>query len=264
MKEVLIGMAVYSLADNNKDEYLERTLQSLFNTVDYNKHTIMLSVNAFTNRTLDIIRYYQDNDLIKNVIFNESNIGTAEAVNKIWRLRQPGQHCIKMDDDVTTEYVGWVEEMVMCIERDTRIGIIGLKRKDLIQTPKHENPSFRSVLKQLPHNPGERWLYIEETEDIMGTCTIYNSELLDKIGFLRQIKKYGYDDCLACIRSRCAGFYNCFISHIEIEHIDPGGGTYQQWKSDHAAECTNDFVTYAHDIAAGRKTYYYNPFINVR
>lgn len=260
MNEALIAMAVYSLPDNNKDEYLERTLNSLFRTVNYTRHKICLSVNAHTDKTLEVIEEYKNLGVIHKVVFSEKNIGTAEAVNLIWKDRKPGQHAIKMDDDVVTNYDGWVEEMIECIERDPRIGIIGLKRRDLIQCDTHESPDFRSRMRMLPHKPGQRWYGVEVTNDIMGTCTMYNGAVLDKIGFLKQPSCYGYDDCLASIRSRVAGFYNCFLNYIPIDHIDPGGGEYQEWKAKHAGELNDQFISEAHAIAEGRQPYYYNPF----
>jgi GT2 family glycosyltransferase len=260
MKDVIIGMAVYSLEHNNKDEYLEQTLDSLRETVDYNRHKIWLSVNAHTERTLEIIKDYTLLGVIHKVIFNGKNLGTAEAVNLVWKERKPGQHAIKMDDDVTTKYKGWVDEMIECFERDPRIGIIGLKRKDLIQSDTHESFDFRTKMKMLPHKPGERWYGVEVTRDVMGTCTMYNSLLLDKIGYLKQPSCYGYDDCLASIRARTAGFYNCFLNYIEINHIDPGGGLYQDWKSKEAGELQNKFIEEAHRIELGKQSFYYNPF----
>ena len=260
----LIAMAVYSSKENKKDECLERTLGSLSKTVDFSKHQLVLSINGRTEETDNIISYYQTDTIsrgiISEVIYNDSNLGTAEAVNKVIRLRKQNQHVIKMDDDVVIHQDGWVDEMEEAIRRDNKIGIIGLKRRDLIQTTWHPDPHFRSVLKMLPHEPGQKWLHVEETGDVMGTCTMYNPALLDKIGYLRQIKKYGYDDNIACHRSHLAGFYNCFLTGIDIEHIDNGGTPYQDWKQKHSGECTQDFIKLVHDMIAGKESIYYNPF----
>ena len=55
---VLIGMAIFSTEENQKDKCLELTLQSLKNTVDFTKHTLMLSVNSFTDKTKEILLEY--------------------------------------------------------------------------------------------------------------------------------------------------------------------------------------------------------------
>ena len=81
----LIAMAVYSTIENGKDEYLAKTLKSLFKTVDFNKHRLMLSVNAYTDQTKHLLHIYSD--IISDIIYNDHNIGTAEAINLLWRKR---------------------------------------------------------------------------------------------------------------------------------------------------------------------------------
>lgn len=261
----LIAMAVYSTEENQKDDCLLRTLQSLKQTIDTRKHRLILSVNAYTDATLEIINDFEEKgvdgyELISEVIYNDSNIGTAEAINKVFKLRKPNENCIKMDDDVLIYSENWIEEMEEAIRRDLSIGIIGLKRKDCIEKVNHEDPYFRSTLIQLPQVPGETWQIVEEAHHIMGTCQMYNHLLLDKIGYLYQPKQYGWDDVLASARSRAEGFKNVFLPHINIDHIDEGKTPYQQWKEKHAGE---DFQT----IDRLMKGYedksistYYNPF----
>lgn len=253
----LIAIAVFSTEENKKDECLEKCLYSLINTVDFSKHRLVLSLNSGTVKTHSILRDFKGT---ASAIVNLTNIGTAEAINKIWELRRPGEYVIKMDDDVIFHQSEWVDMMQESIERDPQIGIIGLKRRDLIQTTWHDDPQFKSVLKMLPHEPGQRWRYVEQTPDVMGTCTMYNPALLDKIGYLRQIEKYGYDDNIACHRSHLAGFYNCFLVGVDIEHIDNGGTPYQDWKHKHSGACTERYIKLVHDMIEGKESIYYNPF----
>ena len=56
-------------------------------------------------------------DIIDKVIVNGSNIGTAKAINKVWRLAEELEPCIKMDDDVVIHYAGWIDEMEEVLRR---------------------------------------------------------------------------------------------------------------------------------------------------
>lgn len=247
-------MAVYDTEENNRTDYTGETIASLVNTVNLTKHRLVIIDNASCERTKTLLSQVVDiysisgsgstkyNYLNIEVITLPENIGTARAINKAWELRQPGEHCIKMDNDVVIHQKGWVDKLVECIDRDPQIGIIGLKRKDLWENPAHENPFYRSHIKMLPHQPGQNWLFIEQVQHVMGTCQMYNSALLDKIGYLYQPGLYGFDDVLAAPRCQAAGFYNCFYPHIEIDHIDTGeDNPYQRWKHEHInplfAEC---------------------------
>lgn len=255
---VLIAMAVYSTPENQKDDCLRKTLESLRATVDFTKHKLRLSVNGYTEYTLELLAAY--NNIIDLTYFNGSNLGTAEAINKVWKERQPGQHCIKMDDDVVIHEAGWIEKMVEAINLDPNIGIVGLKRKDCIETPWHEDPYFRSELRMLPHTPGHPWVIVEKASHVMGTCQLYNSALLDKIGYLYQPKKYGWDDVLACSRSIASGFENVFIPQVNIDHIDPGNTPYQTWKEKHSWEDVQLINQMMAEYKSGARSTYYNPF----
>lgn len=230
----LIAMAVYSTEENKKDEQLRKTLQSLWETVDWTKHRLIISVNGSTEITSEILLDYQE--MISQVIVNDGNIGTAKAINKAWKERDLHEHCVKIDDDVVIHHDGWLEEMEEAISRETRIGILGLKRKDLIEHTSHPDANYRSILIQLPHEPGQSWIVVERARGIMGTCKMINWQLLDKIGYLYQPSVYGFDDSMYSCRSDLAGFWNCFLPHINIDHIDPGGTNYTKWKQDHAGE----------------------------
>jgi GT2 family glycosyltransferase len=254
----LIAMAVYCTEENKKDEYLIKTLKSLQETVDFKRHRMMLSVNGSTKQTKDTIGWFFD--LFADLIFNPDNLGTAGAINKVIALRNAGEHIIKIDDDVVIHQSGWADLMEEAVSIDPTIGVIGLKRKDLIQTPWHPDPQYRSELVLLPHTPGHKWITIERTPDIIGTCTLFNSLLLDKVGYSRQPGRYGFEDNLMCHRSHLAGFYNCFLNHIDIDHIDEGAPSYQEWKAKHSSELFPEYHRLVHAMIKGEEPIYYNPY----
>lgn len=227
----LIAMAVYCTAENKRESILRQCLNSVARTVDFSRHTIGLSVNSATEEAVEIITAFaRQVGPACEVIYNAENLGTARAINKIWLNRQPGQHAVKMDDDVVIHGAGWADEMEEAIQYDPRIGIIGLKRKDCWENPQHPDPFYRSEIAMLPHEPGHPWIIIEKAHHVIGTCQMYNAALLDDIGYLYQPGLYGWDDVLAAARSEAAGYYNCFLPHFRIDHIDPGSTPYQGWK----------------------------------
>lgn len=254
----LIGVAVFSTSENKKDECLQRTLESLYETVDFSRHRLMLSVNAATERTRDIIIDF--GGMISGVIDNGDNIGTARAINKIWAKRKPGEHCVKMDDDIVVNgYTDWLDEMEEAVRRDANIGQIGLKRKDCWENVNHPDTDYKSELIQLPHVPGERWMVVEKANHIIGSCVLHSSALIDKVGALYQPSLYGYDDVIMSWRTRAAGFYSCFLPHVPIDHVDEGKTVYQDWKHKHSGEVTDEVIKLCHAIWKGEKSFYF-PF----
>lgn len=262
----LIAMAVYCTEENNKDEYLFRTLQSIAFTNNMSNHRLVLSVNGYTKRTEEIITNFSNKgsgtagiNLIDKVIWNDSNLGTAEAINLVWKERVPNEHCIKMDDDVVVHKNGWIDEMEEALRRDSSIGQVGLKRKDCIESP-DRNDNYKSELYMLPHKAGERWIIAEKVNHVMGTCVMHSSALLDKVGYLYQPKVYGFDDVLMSIRTRLVGLKSVFLPHIEIDHIDTGGTAYQKEKEAIAGDSWAEYHRVVKMYHSDPKTIYYNPY----
>lgn len=262
---VLMAMCCHDVKDSGRTELTDRTLQSLLKTVDFNKHQLYIIDNASCEETHAIFKKFSKEFTQKfnpsnlTIIWNEENYGTAKAINKAWIHRLPGQHCIKMDNDVEYHYIGWVEEMIACAKREPKLGIIGLKRKDCWENTWHEDPNLRSQLVMLPHEPGEKWLIVEAVNHVIGTCQMYTSALLDKIGYLYQPSLYGWDDVLAAQRSHLAGFWNVFIPYIEIDHIDPGGTLYQTWKHEEAGHVMQELERIQKGYADGSRPIYEQP-----
>lgn len=230
----LIAMAVYDTEENGRSEYTRETLLSLFENVEFTQHRLFIIDNASCEKTKTILR-----DIPKEfatVITNEINVGTAAAINQAWKHRKSTEHLIKIDNDVVINGYGWVEELEEAIETDITIGIIGLKRKDLMENP-FRNDEHKSTLRMLIHEEGKRWIIVEDVQHVMGTCQMYNWRLIDKMGGLMQMGGlYGFDDTLSSIRAKILGYKLCFLPHIEIDHIDEGGNAYTEWKRKYAGD----------------------------
>lgn len=253
----LIAMAVYCTEENKKDECLESVVESLHKSLgSSSKHRIAFCVNGATKRTRRTLAGF-DVCMKNGVMYNDTNLGTARAINKAWSMRQPGEHCIKMDDDIIINSPGWVDELEEAIRRDPTIGQVGLKRKDCWEWPDNPHPDWRSELHMLPHVPGEPWQIVEKVKHVIGSCVMHSAALLDKVGYLYQPSLYGYDDVIMSHRCHLAGFYSCFLPHINIDHIDPGDTPYQDWKQKHSGEQTQAVIDLVHEMYNGMKPIYY-------
>lgn len=260
----LIAMAVYDTEENGRSKYTERTINSLLDTVDFAKHRIFVVDNGSCEETKEFINSKgavvdmsnsEEGHTPFNLISLPQNIGTARAVNKAWAMRKPGEHVIKMDNDVEIWIDGWVDEMEEYLNADPTIGIIGLKRKDLMETP-WSNPPYKSTLRMLPHKNGDKWRIVEEVEHVIGTCQMYNYRLIDKMGGLMQPGLYGFDDTLSAVRCKVAGFKSCFIPHIDIDHIDIDENPYWQTKRQQAMKDMPEFNRLKDAMLLGQESIY--------
>lgn len=250
----LIAIAIYDTEENKRSPLTARTLESLLSTLAFSRHRVVLVVNGQTEETAQAIsEFVAATD--SEVIYMPENVGTARAINQAWKLRQPGEHAVKMDNDVVIYYPGWADVLEDCISRDSQIGIIGLKRKDCIEKPDRTD-FYKSELAMLPQKPGEPWRIVERVNHVMGTCQMYSAALLDKIGYLYQSGLYGYDDSLAAVRCHVAGFYSCFYPAIEIDHLDPpnvGTAPYTLWKQGQAAHDSREYNRIKDEYLSGKR-----------
>ena len=236
----LIAMAVHDTEENGRSKYTKSTLDSLYNTVDFETHRLIIVDNNSCIETKNIIsEFLTYTNRNVDVITNTENVGTAKAINQAWAMRQPGETLVKMDNDCVINHFGWVEDMEIAMLKGG-YGIMGLKRKDLLQSPTADD-IWKTTLKMLPHEKGEPWYIVEESEDIMGTCTMFHPTLTDKMGGLMQSGLYGFDDTLACIRAKLLGYKLAFLPHIDIDHIDDGGDAYTEWKRKYAGDRMKEF-----------------------
>ena len=259
---MLIAMAVQDTEENGRTWMTEATLYSLAKTVNWDKHRLIVVDNGSCEATQEIYAQVRcdcwDPIPCYALIRNDENLGTAAAINQAWVRREPGEHCVKMDNDVVIHQAGWADWMEDVFARDPEIGIVGLKRKDLLECPWSDKPEYKSTIRMLPHEPGQRWLVVERVRHVIGTCQGYSSALLDKIGYLTQPSLYGFDDSLAAVRAKVAGFQSVFLCGFELDHLDPGGDDYCDWKlaqsRKYFAQCNSDVVLYE----AGLKSVYHD------
>lgn len=251
----LIALAVYDTEENKRTEYTVKTLESLYKQIRFTSHRVIVVDNASCKETKGVLDFWKNRF---EIITNPTNVGTAAAINQAWALRKPNEHLIKMDNDCIVNYEGdWVGEMERAIERDPSIGIIGLKRKDCIEEPTRSD-WYKSELHMLPHTPGEPWVVVEKVNHVMGTCQMYNHRLIDKIGGMYQMGGiYGFDDALAALRCQLAGFYNCFLPHIDIDHIDRGDTPYQKEKEAYALSMMAKYNETKEAMKAGHMNIYF-------
>jgi GT2 family glycosyltransferase len=247
----LIAMAVYDTEENERTAYTKETLNCLWETVDLTQHQVVVIDNNSCEQTKELLKKHNQ----FTIITLSENVGTAKAINRGWKLRQGNEHLIKMDNDVVINYSNWVDEMEEYLEADPMIGILGLKRNDLNENP-YRNDQYKTYLRMLPHKSGQSWKIVEDAEHIIGTCQMYNKALIKKIGGLIQPNIYGFDDTLASIRCKLAGFKNSFIPHIDIQNLDTKENPYWQEKRMLSKNVIPEFKKMKEELINGKLNIY--------
>jgi len=225
----LLAMCAYCTPENGKEKYLIQTLESLRATVNFDKHRLIV-----INNGMDVECLHQD---WFKLLEPGKNLGTAEGINLALRERENGEPFVKTDDDVEWLSSDWVDDMVRVLCEHPEIGILGLKRDD--------------VYGELIEDGELLW-----NGDIMGTCTMFQPEMLERVGAMVQFSTYGYDDCIMSVRSEAAGFKNAFMKNIRIVNLDEGGTEFTEWKKREAGLYMTEASIYMDKIRNGEIDYY--------
>ncbi len=254
----LIAICCYDTEENDRTKYTIETLNSIKKTVNLFEHKLFIIDNSSCEATKNFIEKFSNNISSVSVITNEVNVGTAKAINQAWKFREPGQHCIKMDNDIVVHQEGWVDMLEEAIARDPdNLGQVALKRKDIQESPNNDHEFYKSELLMLPHAPGERWIVAEQVLHCIGSCVMHNSKLIDKVGGLEQMNGlYGFDDSLMSLRSRIAGFKNVFLPYINIDHIDHGDNPYTEEKKIYAGKMMEAYGKAREEYINGTRNIY--------
>lgn len=282
---MLIAMACHSTEENQRTPLSTRTILRLFEQLRSGLDCLYVILNGCDEASeSEIIQAaktigsgYGDHKLDVFTLLSKRNIGTAAAINWAWSFRAHGQVICKMDDDVLVYDNNWIakaeEAILISMQRGTmpvtdmwankdglgsgrQLGILGLKRRDLAEHPNAAG-KYRSTINYLPHVPGEHWIPVEFVqENVMGTVTVFNPNLIDKIGGLYQPGLYGYDDSDASLRAYLSGFARGFLVGVDIEHIDPGGSAYSKRKEGEAYRLQQEWHRLAQSYTNGTCSLY--------
>jgi len=269
-KPVLLVTVTY----NRKDQ-VKQALESWVTNFDSALFDLVIVDNHSEDNTWDFLCHFAE-EVPCCVVRLSKNFGTAPALNLGWRLRRPEQHAIKADSDIVVKTQGVLKHMIAVADRYPEIGILGLRRSDLIEHPDHPDPFYRSKFVGLA--VGSTIYVLEFVHHVMGSFTLYNKAALPDFGYLYQFQDerdgpaYGYDDALACFRMRAIGksvaylrsWFSNHLNVIEIEHVDPGESTgddflcrYTRWKQEEARRTMDRYRELAKEFLDGTRSPYY-------
>lgn len=231
----LLAMAVYDTKENGRTWMTARTFGALRDTVDWDRHRLIVVDNGSCDETKAVIHNAMAGIPGMERVGWAFNAGQARAISYAWDFAKPGEHVARIDNDVFIKTPGWLDKLEACVERDQKLGIVGLKHRDLMDHPDGiDGP--KTTLCMLPHKRGESWLVVERLPHVLGSAQLVNAALFAKIGSLRQYGKWGYEDSDYAVRCELAGFYSAYFHGAEFEDLDADKRTdYQEWKNSCAA-----------------------------
>lgn len=216
----LLAMVTY-----NRLAYTQKAVTHLLKTMTGRAQLVIVD-NGSTDGTATWLQeaIRKEDDKLKGnlLLLLRSNMGTAKAINAAWKLRNPGQLCAWMPNDVTIQDANWLSHAQEIFNRYPDIGTVNVKWAGNPYSLDNYNFALRSTLVGVVPCQQYSSHDIELAPNPFGAALAANPKLIERIGGFEQPYQYGWDDILYLVRSGIAGFRNVFLAGLGADHFDTG------------------------------------------
>jgi GT2 family glycosyltransferase len=180
----------------NRIEILRQCLDSLINNINVSNEIIVIDAGS-TDGTLDYLKHLSDIRLV----CDEGLLGQAKSLNRVFRSLKSKYVCWLSDDNIVIH--GMLDTAVKIMERDPKIGLVGLKVRDV--SGSHASSPYL----------GGIW------QSGILTCNqgTLRTSLVQKLGgFDEEFRDYGIDGDLTT-RVLLEGYKVVFTKKVAIHHL---------------------------------------------
>jgi hypothetical protein len=180
------------------------TLRSLQATGAFDEAEVVVWDNGSVDGTADVLRGLVTEGLLPadRVTLSRENVGCPRALNAILHAwRRPGQHYIKVDNEVVLETEGWVARLVAFLEQHPDVALASPWYDELTDERRHGRTMAAH----------DRWL---EVFPVVGHCVIHRGSFLDRAGYFDVLAPdhlYGFEDLLMAHRASVMR-YKCVVA----------------------------------------------------
>lgn len=195
---------------NRKDLTL-RTLHGLQEMGAFEQAEVVIWDNASADGTFEMLQgmaYLGQLDG-ERIWSHLENIGCPQALNWILACwRKPGQHFIKVDNDVVLQTLGWVDTLCTFFDAHPDVVLAGPWYEELLTANQG----------RIVADHGD-WL---EVFPIIGHCVAHRGAFLDQAGFfdvLADDHLYGFEDNLMAHRAGAAGYKCAVLKTVTLQNI---------------------------------------------
>lgn len=192
----------------NRRAYLERSLTSLWETIDYPAQIIILD-DASNTETQEYLFQLVREKKVSTVLFNTGwNLGIGVAVNRGVAIAR-GRFIFKVDADILYTQ-GWLSESVRLLMENPMIGGLGLFR--------YHHPPCRHQDEFIKTHEGG----FDEVKDFVGSVIGFRREVYNKVGPWSEDGHSFGEDLHWKTRARAAGFIMALPKNDLVRNIGFG------------------------------------------
>jgi len=201
----LIGMISF-----NREQETLATLNSLAATGALTEAEVLVWDNGSTDGTQEaLLQAVEFGTLQRDQLWlSPENFGCPKALNAIlWARRKPGQHFIKVDNDVELITPHWVRQLCAFLDDHPDVAMASPWYREMGDAPGRVVRTF----------PG--WI---EVFPVVGHTVIHQGRFLDETGYFDVLGPdhlYGFEDNLMCHRAGAAGLKCAVVRGVELKNL---------------------------------------------
>lgn len=200
----LLGVVTY-----NRMPETQATLESLTATGAFDQAEVVVFDNGSDSRMVEWLMDWADEyPRRQSLILTSRNMGCPRALNHILKsYRRPGQHFIKVDNDVRLLTPGWVEMLAGFLDAHPAVALASAWYDELNGGHGRKQADLGSWEQHFP---------------IVGHCAIHAGAFLDRAGFFDVLAPdhlYGFEDTLMCYRAAAAGGLCAVVKAVKLENL---------------------------------------------
>lgn len=199
----------------------EATIKCLESLKDIDAEIILVDNGSTDNTREDILELFPDVKLV----CNDDNRGVAAGRNIGLKIAK-GDWMMILDNDTIVSKSA-IESLLSFLKENPSVGLVAPALRDEygnVQQSFKPYPGIREKLKNLFSKKSEFATLPDDEKEIepfyvIGACQLFNSHLLEEVGFLDENIFYGPEDADFCIRVRQVGKRVVCLPQISIIHL---------------------------------------------
>ncbi len=198
-------MIALSIVTMNRCEILRRTLDAMLATTTDDDVQILVTDNASSDGTPEMLREYEAEGKIRAWLLKE-NLGTSGGRNAHW-AECIGHDAVRIDDKVLPLYPGWLTSLKLIAEREHAIVAVPY------------DPTVLGLWQLAPIVPAMTWSH---EQGVGGPLIFIPGEVTEALGGVDELCpeiKYGWDDVLQIERAKLLGWKFAFSLRSPVQFL---------------------------------------------
>jgi GT2 family glycosyltransferase len=207
MKKEFVNIGILSF---NRLNYTKQCIEAIHQTKGKYPFKITVIDQGSTDGSAEYLKSLKESNLIDNLCLNPKNVGVAKGANAAWTKEPNAKYFLKLDNDMVAQKVGWLDDMVLFLQKYPKFGTIGYNVEPVSYPINFSDNDINMRVKG---------------GNIGGACVLISDYIENLIGYFNEnsYQTYGEEDADYYIRLAVRGKHNAYMEDEDAFFHLPAG-----------------------------------------